>query len=136
MHGHGKDLRIIVEGPLNTISVVGVGIHVGDPDSGMLFLEPGDSHYGVVIEAETTGGGAERVVEPTGDTHSMVHLAIHYYPAGFQDRAHHQGPGLVDLGNDRVVRRPDPVAHQLRCIGGGASGLLHEPDVGQAVGGE
>ena len=55
VHRNGQHVRVLVEHPLHPVSVVGVGVHVGYADAGMLLFQTRDGDPGVVVDAETTG---------------------------------------------------------------------------------
>ncbi len=72
MEGDGQNLIRIVEGVLDTIPMVGVNVHIGDPKP--LIDQVADCHDGVVDIAKAGGPIGCGVVETSGDIESARNL--------------------------------------------------------------
>src|SRR5690606_5055814 len=62
--GYRADIRVVVEAPLNTVSMVGVGIDVQDTCT-VFFLHVSDGDRAVIVDTETGCLAAETVMKAT-----------------------------------------------------------------------
>jgi hypothetical protein len=63
--GDGQHARVLVEGELHAVAVMGVDVHVGHPHA--VRPQAQDGQHGVVDVAEARGPGGHGVVEPAGE---------------------------------------------------------------------
>jgi hypothetical protein len=133
VHGDGQDFRIVVEHPLNSVSVVRVSVYVGDSYTRMFLFESGDGYACVVVEAEAAGLGAESVVQPAAYAHCVVCSSRHHRSARSQHRTGDLGSRLVYAGDGWIVRRANTVVKEVFGIPFSEYSLLNLTHVVQGV---
>ena len=104
---------LVPEDRLDTVAVVDVDVHVGDP-FGPLTEEPRDRDGRIVVDTEAARTGGHRVMEAARGVEGVEHIAAPDGAGCLHGGTRDQGAGLVHPVEDRVVSRavaePGPVA--------------------------
>jgi hypothetical protein len=107
MNGDGQHSRVVEEHGLHPVAVVHVDIDVGDPLCAVP-EQPGDDDGRVVVDAEAAGLLRHGVVQTSGRVEGVLRPPRPHGLGRRQRGSHHPHGGLVHLGKDRVVARPEP----------------------------
>ncbi len=106
---------IAVEGGLYPVPVMGVEIDIRDPVAGRHRRRDGDRT--IVVDAEPRRSSPHGVVLAAGGSISMDRSPLHEGVHGLYRRACVQGRSIMNGGEKRVVRCPQPVEAQIDGLG-------------------